>query len=320
MILISALCGIGFGYAAQRGSICVISGIESLLSGRSPRVFLSFVRCSIWVIAISLPLAWLMPGEQLDMVTWPNWQILLGGALFGAGAAINGGCSFGTMIRLGSGDASFMATLVGIGLGVVAYGWLFIAVIPERNPSPLEVPSAFALTVLGLSLLFCLREIALLFRRKSKTDVWPPERAAMLMGISAGILYAIHGSWAYTVAIERGLATMMRGGIANVDLALIFLACLVGAAFAAEHANRFHLRLNIRDLPKHLLGGTIMGIGAAAIPGGNDALILHGVPAFSPHAALAYLALIAGASAAIAVARWFDVGALAEDGMKDVPR
>lgn len=61
----------------------------------------------------------------------------------------------------------------------------------------------------------------------------------MLMGVAGGILYALHGSWAYTVAIERGLAAMTADHIPNLDLALIFLSCLVGAALAAASSAGF---------------------------------------------------------------------------------
>ncbi len=37
-----------------------------------------------------------------------------------------------------------------------------------------------------------------------------------------------------------------------------------------------------------------MGLGAAMIPGGNDVLILHGIPFLSPHAVPAFLAMLVG--------------------------
>lgn len=54
-------------------------------------------------------------------------------------------------------------------------------------------------------------------------------------------------------------------------------------------------------MAKRLLGGTIMGIAATMVPGGNDVLILHALPALSPHAPVAYAALVAGAAAALAL-------------------
>ena len=39
------------------------------------------------------------------------------------------------------------------------------------------------------------------------------------------------------------------------------------------------------------------------VPGGNDALVLHALPALQPHAALAYAALVAGAACALLLLR-----------------
>lgn len=301
VLLISALCGVGFGYAAQRGSLCVVSGIEALLEGKSPRVFLSFLRCSVWVIAVTLPLAWAIDGDQLDIVAAPGLVTLVGGLLFGVGAAINGGCSFGTLIRLGGGDASFVATLAGLAFGYLLqrYAPVFDLTPDAIGASPLEAPTIVGVLTLLAAAAFCAREVVSERPRGGSGGRWAPERAALVMGVAGGVLYALHGSWAYTIAIERGLADMRSGGIPDFDLALIFVACVAGAGLGARRLDRFRLRLNARDIPKHLLGGTIMGVAAALIPGGNDVLVLHSLPALSPHAPVAYVALTVGAAAAL---------------------
>lgn len=42
-----------------------------------------------------------------------------------------------------------------------------------------------------------------------------------------------------------------------------------------------------------------MGLGGALIPGSNDELILRAIPALSPHALPAYIALLAGVACAL---------------------
>jgi hypothetical protein len=51
----------------------------------------------------------------------------------------------------------------------------------------------------------------------------------------------------------------------------------------------------------NLMGGALMGVGAALTPGGNDALILQGIPGGSPHAIPAYAALLVGTAAGLIV-------------------
>ncbi len=52
-----------------------------------------------------------------------------------------------------------------------------------------------------------------------------------------------------------------------------------------------------------MAGGTLMGAGAALVPGGNDAPVLHALPALLPQAALAYAALVAGAACTLLLLR-----------------
>ena len=54
---------------------------------------------------------------------------------------------------------------------------------------------------------------------------------------------------------------------------------------------------------RYLVGGLLMGLGAAMVPGGNDVLVLHSIPGLSPHAAPAYGAMIAGIAAVLIMMR-----------------
>jgi uncharacterized membrane protein YedE/YeeE len=106
----------------------------------------------VWVVAVTLPLAWILDGAQLDAVARPNCPHDRRGLLFGVGAAINGGCSFGTLIRLGGGDASFVATFAGL-----AFGFLVQQHAPAVDlgpallgPSPLEMLNGAAIAALWL--------------------------------------------------------------------------------------------------------------------------------------------------------------------------
>jgi hypothetical protein len=51
---------------------------------------------------------------------------------------------------------------------------------------------------------------------------------------------------------------------------------------------------------RNLVGGLLMGLGLALTPGGNDALVLYGIPSLSPHALPAFLTMTLG----IALGLW----------------
>ena len=48
-----------------------------------------------------------------------------------------------------------------------------------------------------------------------------------------------------------------------------------------------------------------MGLGAALVPGGNDMILLNGIPGLSTHALPAYLAMLAGIGLTLALAMKF---------------
>lgn len=309
-LLVSAPCAAAMGYAAQRGSICAVAGVETFIDGGSPRLLLSFFRCAAWVAVVSLPLIWLSPANtRLADSLWPTPAVIAGAFVFGIGAAINGGCSFATVLRLGAGELSFAGTLAGLSGGYALHRALpgTPSAPVAAGPSPLTSPEPASLAALALAAMVAMwslvpdRSPQRLPRPRS--GQWRPEAAVAVMGIAGGVLYALHGSWMYTVALDRGVAGMMAQGISNPALAGLFAALLAGAALAAGRSHRLALRLRPRDVVLRLLAGTLMGFGASLVPGGNDVLVLHALPALSPHAAPAYAAMLLGILAALAVRR-----------------
>ena len=72
-------------------------------------------------------------------------------------------------------------------------------------------------------------------------------------------------------------------------------ALIIGIGLSAWQGRRFLLQWRPhRSWAAYGAGGMLMGIGAAMIPGGNDVLILHGIPSLSPHAIPAFLAMLGG--------------------------
>ena len=56
----------------------------------------------------------------------------------------------------------------------------------------------------------------------------------------------------------------------------------------------------IEDIVRRTLGGILMGLGALLIPGGNDTLLMVGLPMGAWQAALAYVLFVASVAALIA--------------------
>jgi len=161
---------------AHRAGLCSVVAVKELLERQRPDMLCSFFKAVLWVMAVMIAVTWIAP----DIVKTPaTWHIsisgIIGGLIFGVGAAVNRGCALSTLRELCNGRFAILGTFAGLYLGLI--------------------------------------------------------------------------------------------------------------------------------LPRFFTGGLLMGIGAASIPGGNDVLLLHGIPGFSFHAVPVFLAMLAGIALTLLVAR-----------------
>lgn len=78
---------------------------------------------------------------------------------------------------------------------------------------------------------------------------------------------------------------------ATGEIAILTVAAsIAGAVTAALRQGKWRLqRPALADIVKSFVGGALMGVGVALIPGGNDGLILAAIPALSPAAELPHI-------------------------------
>jgi uncharacterized protein len=151
---LSFLLVLSLGFFAHRASICLVRSIAEIFSTGRAYMLRSFLKAIVWVIALGLPLTWLIGPPAYGL---PAFQIhsgvLIGGLVFGFGATINGGCSISTVTRIGDGNLGMVFALFGIALG--ALGTVSISVAldwPLAVPISLDPPLAGP-TMLGFLLL-----------------------------------------------------------------------------------------------------------------------------------------------------------------------
>jgi len=160
------------------------------------------------------------------------------------------------------------------------------------GPTILAHPGAAAIVLLAVVGLWC--AIGLIAHsNEAESQRWA-RLAPMVMGLTGGALYLIDGGWAYILNVGRLVSVPAPGEIPENALLVVTAATAAGAVAAAWTSGNFRPRLDIAVLPHRLGGGTLMGFGTALVPGGNAVLILHAIPAFSPHAVPDYLALCLG--------------------------
>lgn len=129
--------------------------------------------------------------------------------------------------------------------------------------------------------------------------------AAFLIGLSNAFLYSLYGSWTYTGVIgDWGRALAGIGITPAATLWVLLLAVLAGMLISSWERGQFFVEWRPKPAwAMNLCGGLLMGFGAAIAPGGNDVLILHQIPIFSPHALIAYVSIVVGIAVVLLLMR-----------------
>jgi hypothetical protein len=101
------------------------------------------------------------------------------------------------------------------------------------------------------------------------------------------------------------LAELAKGMAASLAVRMaLFAALLLGAAWGGWTAGRWRsTRPRAMQCLRRLAGGVLMGWGSLLIPGGNDGLILVGMPLLWPYAWAAFLLMCLTIAAALLLAR-----------------
>lgn len=320
MNIAAVLAAALLGFAAHRGGICTVKAAGEVLSSRRAWMLTSFLKAAAWAFIVMMPFGWTEGTDALPPLLRPTLAGLGGGVLFGLGATVNGACAVSTISRLGDGDTTMLLTIMAMTGGLVA-GLHLDLWPPPRSPS--YTISDHAALVVGLwaaALLWAVFEVRRLLgtgrtgrrtgpltlanRLRDRTP-WRLSVVAVVIGIGNAFLCARAGSWAYTATLGDG-ALWLTGsrGVPSLFNVALMLALVGGAAASSLASRRLRWRLpRAAGAGRAVAGGLLMGLGAAAVPGGNDALLLHGIPALSPHALPTYAALFVGCIGGILLGR-----------------
>jgi uncharacterized protein len=269
------------GFANQRGTTCAVRAVNALVQDKDvSRLAANGIAACASLFGIALALGSGASPVHLSGYAFPTIVTVIGGVIAGVGAWLNGRCAMGTIAGLSSGDMPRVATLVGFLGGAFfqanALPTLGLTLRPSSGPTPIGI-------VLGLCFFVV---CCLLAVRRARAPGW-----MAVIGASAAGLSFLLPDWSYTSWF--GQIAGMRPSMTALHAVLLALL-ISGGMLASRLGSEWHLRWGpVSVWFRALAGGALMGVGAALVPGGNDAMLLVGVPLLLPHLLAAYLAFLA---------------------------
>jgi uncharacterized protein len=318
ILAIACIFALILGFAAHRASVCTVRAIAEITSTHAAHMLASIGKSSMWVVAVTLPFFWLMPTAGMGLSGWPLTSFaLLGGFLFGVGAAVNGACAYSTMARLVDGEGGMLMTIAGFAIGVL----VFVALVdlhwlsrPIPVPTVISMLTNWAWLIGGIFLLWALYEAARLWRtRPNRAPLtrliiarqYRLSSAAMVIGLSGAVIFLLIGSPGYTATLQNLIEGYVgAGSLPSITRWVLLIAVLLGMALSTLQRGSFRIDWRPRlAWFRNIIGGMLMGFGTALLPGGNDALVLYGIPALSPHAVPAFLTLAVGVGVGLSAMR-----------------
>ncbi len=221
--------GFLFGFFLQKGDLCGSSAMSEVLLFRDARKL-----AGLWV-AIVVSMVGFAVLERLGWVTlkpkpllWAS--MLVGGAIFGAGTVLAGGCISGCLYKAGGGNLNSMAAVVGmpLGLAMVEHGplngahlWLKGYVVRAADGGPVTLSSLTGLPYWWLALAFAAATLGWVVwlgrrqphapRSRAVRDLWrrpwPPWQAGIAIGVLAvpAFLSAVASGRSYPLGVTHGV-------------------------------------------------------------------------------------------------------------------
>jgi hypothetical protein len=316
-LLIASILAAVLGFAAHRASICAVRGVAELMHARTGFMMWSIAKTSLWVFALAVPFFLLTPSGNYVGA----WQLtafaVAGGFVFGVGGAINGACAYSTMTRMVDGDVGMLITIVGFAFGVAIFLGLHDAQLVPRPSSayaafaslkplaPVLIAALAVAAIYEVVRLWRTREAGVPLMRQVVARQYRLSTAALLIGLASGIIFLNFGSPGYTTTYQQ----VVEGVIGTrpfpaAERVILLLSVLAGMLISTLQRRGFRLDARPRRVwLRHLAGGLLMGLGTALAPGGNDALVLYGIPSLSPHALPAFAAMAVGIALGLVLMR-----------------
>jgi toxin CptA len=301
-LAIAVVCAGLMGFAIQRGGTCLVAAVDEVISKRRANRLLALAEASL-LVAAGMVIAQLLGAVPMAPHAYaPTSWTVVGGMVMGLGAYVAGACVFGAIARIGNGEPAYLLVPLGFYLGSVAALQLGMARLPRllaAHSLVLGQAPLFAIPLLGVAAWRLWRALRAARRGQLAEHVWSPHVATSVIGVTFVSLLLLVGAWNYTDYLAEAARHMGRRAS---DRGLLLLALFVGAVLGGWTAGRIkRVKPSLVAISRCLLGGFMLGLGGALVPGANDGLILLGMPLLYPHAWFAFASMLFTIGAALMV-------------------
>jgi hypothetical protein len=201
---------------------------------------------------------------------------MIGGFLFGLGAAFNNGCGVSTISKLSRGHLTMLITVLGWFIG-----WLLLTKFIADHPL-----IGFTIKpIYHLTGLFILSVIVLVFAFKVSSENKKILFTMLGIGLLGSLVFLIEPNWTPSALLKDMSYSywLNQSALWPPNSRFILISFLIlGMLLAALRAKTFKLIIDKWQVCfKHLLAGICMGVGAALANGGNDSQLLLALPGLS---------------------------------------
>lgn len=306
---VALICAGSMGYAIQSGATCTVYAVSELIEKRRASRLIAMLEAGLWVAA-TLMIGRLLLVAPVTVTNYSSGSLtVLGGILLGLGAYVNGACVFGSVARLGSGEIGFVVTPLGYFLGVKLFDSVFQTApvhladaVPAGSQLPLVVLATFAFYAVFRAARVTWWTIQRV-RPANAPTLWNPHEATLVIGVTFAVMLLVVGRWTY----PELLSDLAKGETNDIlSRIALFAALLTGARLGGmRHGFAAWIKPTTARINACLIGGGMMGIGGSLIPGGNDGLVLVGLPFLMPYALLALATMVTVIALAILTQRRF---------------
>ncbi|GAB4302713.1 MAG: YeeE/YedE family protein [Desulfuromonadia bacterium] len=244
------LLGIVSGVVMHRADFCLVRPFRDIFlfgSWERFRFLLLFVGATMLLVELGRVAGVIAP-YPFPLLTPPALTTLAGGALFGVGMVLAGGCVVGTLYRMGSGQTTSLAAFMGLIAGSGLYAefhpvWKWLQGKSTLTPA-LTIPHLLSLPpgALTIPLSILLIIISIRWWREGKLSYQNRARGAIPYRIATLILVAVTVASYGVVGMPLGITTSYAKIAATLER-LVIPDHVASLGYFTQHPFTYHSSL-----------------------------------------------------------------------------